>query len=226
MKILFDELNKPFSSISIANSINKFKPSYTNTVNAVIRRSHNNVTQSIFFENVAQLMPNFKMTRRGPFSGVKYKQGIVQDPNRKISDCWSAVGVSIVRLKNILSQQRSIQRNRLIADISDALKGKIISDLKQIFNTLIPVCMGKATNGRVAASNVLFSVLPEIALPVDTAMWKKLFETIDYGDIIETMATEIIEWESQTGNKLDICDPSGNSTLPAIYNVMAMKARP
>jgi hypothetical protein len=34
------------------------------------------------------------------------------------------------------------------------------------------------------------------------------------------MATEIIEWESQTGNKLDICDPSGNSTLPAIYNVM------
>ena len=53
-----------------------------------------------------------------------------------------------------------------------------------------------------------------------------LFRTIDYGDIIALMADEIVAWEEQTGQLLDSCDPSPNSTLPAIYNVMAMKARP
>jgi hypothetical protein len=66
-------------------------------------------------------MPNFKMTSKRTFCGVKYKQGIVQDLIEKFQ-IVGRVGVRIVRLKNILSQQRSIQRNRLIADISDALK--------------------------------------------------------------------------------------------------------
>jgi hypothetical protein len=40
------------------------------------------------------------------------------------------------------------------------------------------------------------------------------------------MAHEIITWENQTGHQLDSCDTSGSFTVVAVYNVMAMKARP
>jgi hypothetical protein len=42
MKILFDELGKTIPPHSITDSIKKFKPSYTETVNAIIKRSENN----------------------------------------------------------------------------------------------------------------------------------------------------------------------------------------
>ncbi len=225
MKILFDQSGKPISQGRITESLNNFPTSYAKTVQDIINRSQNGITRNIFFENVAQLMPNFLMTRKGPFHGIKYKQGIVQDPRGKISDCWSAIGNNVLGLRNVLSQQSNITRGRIIADTTNVLRGRIILDLRQMFNMLLPICMGKVTNGRVADSKILFAVLPEAALPVDTAMWNKLFSTIDYGDIITLMSTEIMAWENQTGLKLDVCDSSGNLTLPAIYNVMAMKAR-
>jgi hypothetical protein len=40
------------------------------------------------------------------------------------------------------------------------------------------------------------------------------------------MIDEIISWERQAAQRLDSYDPSPDVTLPAIYNVMAMKARP
>ena len=86
--------------------------------------------------------------------------------------------------------------------------------------------MSKTSWGMVGASKVLFAVLPEIALPVDNVQWKKVFKTIDYSDIISTMALEIDEWERLVNASLDSCDPLPHTTLPSIYNVMAMKARP
>ncbi|HPH54157.1 MAG TPA: hypothetical protein PLY62_08900, partial [Bacteroidales bacterium] len=115
---------------------------------------------------------------------------------------------------------------RSLVDISSPSRSIIVSDLWNMFKKLIPVCMGDATFGLVAASKVLFAIFPEAALPVDNVQWKKLFKTIDYGDIVSLMADEIIAWEGQTGQHLDSCDPASQLTLPAIYNVMAMKARP
>jgi len=95
-----------------------------------------------------------------------------------------------------------------------------------MFKRLLSVCMSDWSYGLVAASKVLFAVLPEVAQPIDNAQWKGLFKTVDYGEIISRMADEIVAWEKCTGQPLDACDPSDEFTLPAIYNVMAMKARP
>ena len=95
-----------------------------------------------------------------------------------------------------------------------------------MLNRLSPVCWTENSFGLVGASKVLFAVLPEVALPVDNAEWKKVFRTIDYRDIITTMTEEIVEWEKNTRTRLNACDPGDCLTLPAIYNVMAMEARP
>jgi len=53
-----------------------------------------------------------------------------------------------------------------------------------------------------------------------------VFKTVDYGEVINLMADEITAWEKITGEQLQTCYYSEDTTLPAVYNVMAMKARP
>jgi len=44
--------------------------------------------------------------------------------------------------------------------------------------------------------------------------------------VIMWMATDILRWENITGKRLNELDESGRlSTLPSVYNVMAMAAR-
>jgi len=102
----------------------------------------------------------------------------------------------------------------------------VAAQLWNMFKKLVSLCMGKNSLGLVAASKVLFSGFPEVALPIDNVQWRNVFKTIDYGDIILLMASEITEWERMVETHLESCDPSNTFTLPAVYNVMAMEAKP
>jgi len=226
MNILFDSRGRAIPPKKIKTCISEFGKSYTKTVRNMTARSETALTQDIFFQNVAQLMPNFKMTRRGCFNGIKFKHGIVYDPNGQILACWAAGGKEVIQIKNYLLQQADVHRRRIIADIPDELRKHVVADLGKAFKKLVPICIGNVSNGFVAASKILFAVLPEISLPVDTAQWRKLSKTVVYGDIINLMINEIKAWENQTNQHLDLCDSCPDTTLPAIYNVMAMKARP
>ena len=111
-------------------------------------------------------------------------------------------------------------------ELSATARKKVCFDLWTMFKKLLSVCMSDGSYGLVAASKIMFSIYPEIALPIDNIQWKSLFKTVDYSDVTALMADEIITWERQTGQLLDSCDSTGNSTLASIYNIMAMKARP
>lgn len=226
MKILFDQSGNPFSHIEIKNTVDNFGASYTATMCNIIRRSQRGLTQNIFSENVAQLMANFKMTRKGLFHGIKYLNGAVQDPHGQISACWSLIGSDAINLKNHLLQQNISSPKRILVELTAQARNKTSSDLWIMFKKLLSVCMSDGSYGLVAASKILFSVFPEIALPIDNVQWKSLFKTVDYSDITSLMADEIITWENQTGKQLDSCDSSDTFTVVAVYNVMAMKARP
>ena len=87
--------------------------------------------------------------------------------------------------------------------------------------------MGKTSYGLVGASKIIFAVLPEIVLPVDNSQWLNVFKTVDIGDVINRMVFDIQHWEEVTGEKLNERDPQKRlTTLPSVYNVMAMSARP
>jgi hypothetical protein len=87
--------------------------------------------------------------------------------------------------------------------------------------------MGRTSWGLVGASKILFSVLPEIVLPVDNSMWLNVFKTVDLGDVIKGMALDIQEWEKAQGVRLNELYPEQRLiTLPSAYNAMAMAARP
>jgi hypothetical protein len=93
-----------------------------------------------------------------------------------------------------------------------------------MFKRLLPLCLGVNTLGLTAASKILFSIFPEIALPVEKSQWKDLFQTVDYTDIIYLMRAEISEWEKRSQKRLNDCDPLDSFTLPVFYNAAALIA--
>jgi len=202
------------------------KVGYSETIREIIVNSHNGVDREIFFQNVANLMPNFKMTRQGPFKGVSYSSGVVKDPKGQIAACWEGIGDSAAKLREFLDEKRTESRARVLIEMSHSAQKEVATQLWNMFKKLVSLCMGKYTLGLVAASKILFSAFPEVAQPIDNAQWRNVFKTIDYGDIILLMASEIAEWERMVEIDLESCDPHPIKTLPSVYNVMAMKAKP
>jgi hypothetical protein len=225
MEVLFERNQNPFGPSDIRHSIEDFGHRYNQVVQLVIENSAGRLNKGVFCENIATLIPNFKMTRKGPFEGVKIIEGALQDPKGIIAHCWRAVGESVIALRELLNRQNK-SRARVLVEMANPLQEEVAGRLWAMFKKVVPLCMGQYTYGLVGASKILFAVLPEVALPIDNNQWLHVFKTIDYGDIIMAMASEIAKWEESSGRLLDDCSPYKNFTLPAIYNVMAMKARP
>lgn len=226
MKILFKENGSPYAPKYVRRCIGNFGRGYNKTVAAVIENSNSALDKDIFFRNVAMLMPNFLMGRAGPFKGVKYVDGRVVEPNGIIADCWGSIGEQSLRFRDFIERRSKGNRLRALLAMTESHQATVAAELWKMFKALLPVCMGKQSMGLVAASKVLFAVFPEVALPVDNAEWRHVFKTVDFGAVILQMANEIGSWENETNARLEQCDADGALTLPAVYNVMAMKARP
>jgi hypothetical protein len=143
-----------------------------------------------------------------------------------VASCWENAHQYLIQIRYFLDEKNGGKRGRALIELSESDRKLVISQLWIVFKKLLPICMSESTWGLVAASKILFAVLPEIAQPIDNVQWRKVFRTIDYSDVISDMAVEIVSWERKVGVKLDSCDPLPHTTLPAVYNVMAMKARP
>lgn len=225
MKVLFDNSGNPHPKAYIEKFLEKFGRSYSLTVQEIIGATHDRIDKGIFLNNAAKLMSNFKMTRRGPFKGVRVFNRKGFDNDRGIlSESWKAIGESVLDLKKFLISRPNATRERVLVEISEVERKQVAGKLWYMFKQLLPLCMSETSLGLVGASKLLFSVFPEVALPVDNNQWRKLFQTVDYSDVICLMANEVIEWERLLGQKIDACDRN-ISTLPSIYNVMAMGAR-
>jgi len=229
-RILFRKSGNPYSPRFVERCVSQFGPSYNTVVLEIINRSRANLTREVFLTNVALVMPNFLMTRQGPFYGLRYirEKDRITGNTRRVRQCWDIAGKEIRRLKKFIRSNKVHSYQRILVDMASDDREEVALRLWKIFKMLLPICMGKSTLGLVAASKILFSVFPEVALPVDNTQWRAVFKTVDYSDIIMHMAEEIAWWEKKTGRQLNFCVPDylEAMTLPAIYNVMAMKARP
>ena len=212
----------------ISRAVSEFGDSYAETVQKIIRNTDRpDLDKALFLKNCAILLTNFKMTRAGPFKGIRVddSNGKVLDPKNKLEDAWDRIGKDLVSLKGFLSRAGLKPRSRTLLLLDEASRKDVVGELWSIFKKLLPVTMSSNSYGLVGASKILFSVFPEIALPIDNAEWRTVFKTVDFGDVIHLMADEIAQWEKIRGGHLDNCDKSGLTTLPSVYNVMAMKVR-
>lgn len=224
LKVLFHKSGKPVDIPSIKLLIANFPESYSRVVKIIIANSII-LNRDTFRFNVATLMPAFGMTRRGAFHGLKIVDGVIRDPNHVLDICWVQVNGELQNLKKHISENTSARRSRAILELSLESRNYVIGKVSKLFEKLKWTSVNGSDVGRVGASKILFAVLPEIALPVDNEEWNYVFRTDNYGRVLSTMIDEINEWEAKSQTPFESLD-SPPTTIPSIYNVMAMAARP
>jgi hypothetical protein len=179
----------------------------------------------VFVRCTARILSNFGMTRGGVFKGVgKGINGNVT--GRKILlQCWDEIGDDLLTIRNSIPQSGH-SRERYLLELGSIERERLTAQIWTMTKRLLPITMGKTSYGLVGASKILFSVLPEIVLPVDNQQWLEMFKTVDLGDVINRMVGDIQQWENITQNKLNEVDDSRTlTTLPSVYNVMTMDAK-
>lgn len=225
--ILFKKNGKPIPPEKISNLIKNDR--YSKTVRFLIQNT-TKLDEPTFSQNAAKLLNNFGMARSGPFKGVKLtEEGKIVGPlpRKNITACWDLTKTELKAVKQILKKSHCQPKARTLVLLDTSIRKEVIEILWQAFKKMLPVTMGENSYGLVGASKILFSVFPEIVLPLDNAEWLHVFQTVDLGDVINWMTEEIITWEKVTGSQLQNCDKEEPQfTLPAVYNVMAMEARP
>ena len=224
-KVLFWSDDSPIDPNEISEKIDNF--GYNNTVHRIIQDSQKlDSNGEIFIKCTARVLSNFGMTRGGPFKGVEIEENGKINGKEILLNCWKTAGDQILEIHHaVLTSGHS--RDRYLLELDSAEREVLIADIWSITKTLFPFTMGKTSYGLVGASKILFAVLPEIVLPVDNSQWLNVFKTVDLGDVIREMIFEIQRWESITGRRLNERDPKQRlTTLPSVYNVMAMAARP
>lgn len=224
--ILFQDDGKAYTPKQIQNEISRFPESYIKAAQEIIQLSKKlDRNGDKFVYCAARILISFKMTRRGPFNGID----IINNKNvigeNILRDIWDDIGDELLKInESVLNSGLSRGRYLLLLDQNHI--NILTTGIWNIFKRLLPFTMTENIDGLVGAGKILFSVLPEIVLPIDTKQWRTLFKTVDLGDIIKGMIAEIKEWESATGEKLNMLDNNNRlTTLPSVYNVMAMKAR-
>ena len=179
----------------------------------------------VFARCTARILSNFGMTRSGPFRGVRIKKDGSVNGRGILMACWERVGGDLMETRSAIPTV-GCARDRYLLELSESDRTELAARIWLLTKRLLPVTMGQTSYGLVGASKILFSVLPEVVLPVDNRQWVRVFQTVDMGDIINKMASEIRSWDSTTGRRLNEMDPRRElTTLPSVYNVMAMAAR-
>ena len=223
-RVLFHEDGEPIDSRCIERFIKAFPKGYGVVVGKIIANSETLNPQN-FERNLTELMPSFKMTRAGIFHGLKKADDkSLADPTKIVESCWKQVEDDLKTLKEYL-MNTTCKRNRMVADLPpDSIKHAIVM-CSNLFEKLLYVHIGNSYIRPVGATKVLFATFPEIALPVDNLEWKHLFKTNQYDVVLTTMVEEIRKWEVRMSpTRLDRLSPTP-TTLPSIYNILAMAAR-
>jgi hypothetical protein len=218
IKILFNKDDSAFSPDEVSERIIAFGDRYNDAVKEIIDSSRLLDKDGKTFEKCAsRILSSFGMTRSGPF---------FKNMNENLRGCWDAIGIDLIRINSsIIMSGRS--RNRYLLELGAHERDELIKEIWLITKRLLPFTMGVTSYGLVGASKILFSVLPEIVLPVDNSEWLHVFKTVDIGEVLHRMVIDIQEWEISTGRMLNELDHSKRlTTLPSVYNVMAMHARP
>jgi len=219
-RILFNSEGIAIHPQKIHEEISRFRKDYIETTYKIIQDSRElDRNGEVFIKCASLILSNFGMTRSGPF---KKDENI----NKRLLNCWNEVGGSLIDVKFSILQS-GLSRERFLLELDQNKREKLIAEIWLIMKQLLPFTMGETTFGLVGASKILFSVLPEIVLPIDNKQWLNVFKTVDLGDVIRKMVADIKDWEGETSKKLNEMDKSNKlTTLPSVYNVMAMSARP
>jgi hypothetical protein len=219
IEILIDKNGQSINPDEISEAISGFGDSYNNAVKEIIIKSRVlDGEGKVFIKCASRILSKFGMTRSGPFH--------VRSREENLRICWNEVGSDLMEINKSVFNS-GLPRDRYLLELNEEECEELIAKIWIITKKLLPITMSKTSYGLVGASKILFSVFPEIVLPVDNTQWLQVFKMVDLGDVLRYMVADIQRWEENTGRRLNDLDHLKRlTTLPSVYNVMAMAARP
>lgn len=225
--ILLNDEGDALTPDIINKKIVDFQGSYSNVTHEIIQNSRVlDRNGEVFVKCTARILSSFLMTRSGPFRGVKITRNGNVNGEELLLNCWDRIKDHLLEI-NYSVLESGYSRDRYLLQLSESKREELIEKIWFMTKQLLPLTMGETSYGLVGASKILFAVLPEIVLPVDNSQWLKLFKTVDIGDVINRMVFDIQQWEKVTQENFNEMDLSKRlTTLPSVYNVIAMDARP
>ena len=225
--LLYNIEGRAINSDEIREKIAEFDYGYKIAILEIIKNSEElDKDGEVFVRCAARILSSFGMTRSGPFQGVKIAENGNVDGKQILLECWNQIGNDLIKVRESVTNS-GISRDRYLLELSKPERKSLLEEIRMMTKRLLPFTMGETTYGLVGASKILFAVLPEIVLPVDNKQWLKVFKTVYIGDVIKRMISDIQEWENITQHRFNEMDHSRMlTTLPSVYNVMAMDARP
>ena len=227
--LLFESPGRPITPEAIDAAIEAFGDGYNNAAAYVIRNSDAlDEPDRVFMTCAARLLCSYGMTRSGTFKGLSVGRGGRVVGGERLRDCWDRIGDQLMGIRAAIRHRvrMGYSRDRYILELPEQEREELIAQIWSLTKNLLPITMGETSYGLVGASKILFAALPEIVQPVDTSEWLTVFRTVDLGDVLRRMVSEIEEWESATQTNLNEADSSKRlTTLPSVYNVMAMAAK-
>ena len=98
--ILFNAKCNATTPDKINKAIIEFGDSYNNAVAEIIQDSKMlDENGEVFVKCTARILTNFKMTRNGPFKGVKITKNGNVIGKKILVDCWKGIGNHLMEIK-------------------------------------------------------------------------------------------------------------------------------
>jgi len=175
MKVLFEPSGNPYSSIYISYCVAARERHYCQAIQEITTTTGNLIDFGVFSKNAVRLLVSSKMTRRGPFQGIRLVQGEIHDPEAMLDRVWDIIGKPSVEVKSLLLDAGIQNRSRIMIEMPEPIMDTIVESLWKMFKRLLPLCLGVNTLGLTAASKILFSIFPEIPRRVQNPIGKTCF---------------------------------------------------
>ena len=155
--ILFTTEGKAKTPDEIHERVVHFK--YTDATHRIIQESKVlDRKGEIFFKCADFILLNFGMTRSGRFKEYEKRKEI-------LFNCWEEVGDRLMMIHDSVIKS-GLSRDRYILELNKHKREVLIADIWFITKRILPFTMSNYSYGLVGASKILFSVLPEIVLPI------------------------------------------------------------
>ncbi len=123
--ILFDTKGIAITPDKLNKKIKKFGESYNNTVQKIIEDSETlDKNGEVFIKCAARILSNFKMTRNGPFKGVKIAKNGNVIGKKILVNCWEEIGKNLIEIKKPIVKSE-YPRGRFLLQLNQTERKKI-----------------------------------------------------------------------------------------------------
>jgi len=125
--VLFNEAGQARAPDEISTKIDAF--GYKDAVHEIICNSNElDEGGEVFTKCTGRILSNFKMTRGGPFKGVRLNENGSVKRKEILLACWERIGGGVIEVRNAISRS-GYSRERCLAELGESERAGLMTKI-------------------------------------------------------------------------------------------------